>query len=87
MSCATNFAWHFNLYYSMGIFSRRQSDDIFLFFLENWIGDIGDNLHETQIPFSRKNKKNISICHLLKFILRVLSVKDYRLLILLLLNC
>ena len=43
----------------MGIFSRRQIDDIFLFFLENWIGDIRDNLHETQIPFSRKNKKNI----------------------------
>ena len=33
----------------------------------------GDNLHKCQIPFS---DKNISKCHLLKFLPRVLSVND-----------
>ena len=35
----------------------------------------GDNLHEVQIMFSWKNEKNISKCHLLKIVHRVLSVK------------
>ena len=74
----------FNLYHSLGIFSRRQIDDICLFFPENriWhfmqIVSLGDNLHEMSILFSEKNKKNISKCRLLKILPRVLSVKDER---------
>ena len=37
----------------------------------------GDNLHEMSKPVSEKNPKNISICRLLKILLRVLSVKNY----------
>ena len=47
---------HSNTYYAMGKSSRRQSDGIFLFFLENriWhfmqIVSFGDNLHEVSDP-------------------------------------
>ena len=52
----------------------------FLFFPENriWkfmqIVSIGDNLHEMSNPVSGKNKKNISVCRLLKILPGVLSV-------------
>ena len=35
----------------------------------------GDNLHEMSNPVFWKNKKNISICRLLKILLRVLGIK------------
>ena len=35
---------------------------------------LGDNLYECQNLFSWKNKKNISVCHLLKFLPSILSV-------------
>ena len=37
---------------------------------------IEDNLHERPKAVFWKNKKNISKCHLLKFLPRVLSVKN-----------
>ena len=63
----------FNLYHSLGIFSRQQIDDIFLIFSQKTGFDILCKLsaaEETicmkcQILFSGKNKKNISKCHLL----------------------
>ena len=39
------------------------------------IVSLGDNLHEMSNLFSRKNKKNILVCHLLKILPSVLSVK------------
>ena len=76
---------------SLGSFSRRQIEFViyfylfiyfiffFFFFITKKTGfDIscnGDNLHEMQILFSWKNKKNISKCHLLKIVPRVLIVK------------
>ena len=36
---------------------------------------IGDNLHGMSNLFSGKNKRNISVCHLLKILPRVLSIK------------
>ena len=47
---------------------------IFLFFPENriWhfmqIVSIGDNLHEMSKPVFRENKKNFSVCRLLKIL-------------------
>ena len=38
------------------------------------IVSIGDNLHEISKPVSGKNRKNISMCRLLKLLLRVLSI-------------
>ena len=70
----------FNLYHSLGIFSRRQIDDIFLIFPRKQDLTFHANcLLETicmkcQILFSRKNKKNISKCRLLKIFPRVLNV-------------
>ena len=59
----------------MGSFSRRQNDGSFLiFFLENriWhfmqIVSLETICMKYQIIFSRKNKKNTSKCHLLKFL-------------------
>ena len=73
-----------NLYHSLGDFSRRQSDILFLFFPENWIRyfmQIVSNLHEISKPVfcEKKKEKNISKCRLLKFEPRVLSVTDKRL--------
>ena len=39
----------------------------------------GDNLHEMSNPVPWKNKKNISICHLLKILPRVLSINNFSL--------
>ena len=50
------FDWQFNTYHAMGRFSRRQTNDIFLFFLENriWhfmqIVSLGDSLLEVVNP-------------------------------------
>ena len=57
---------------TLGLFSRWQKMNFFLFFPENRIG------HWTcQILCHGKNKKNISICHLLKILPRVLSVISF----------
>ena len=40
------------------------------------IVSLGDNLHEMSNLFSGKNKKNISVCRLLKILPRVLSVNE-----------
>ena len=40
------------------------------------IVSIGDNLHEMSNSVSGENKKNISVCHLLKFLPRMLSVNS-----------
>ena len=39
------------------------------------IVSIGDSLHEMSNPVSGKSKKNISKCHLLKILPRMLSVE------------
>ena len=71
----------FNLYHSLGKFSRWQIDDMFFLYIpENsfWhfmqIVSIGDNLHEISNPVSRENKKDISKCCLLKILPIVLSI-------------
>ena len=48
----------------------------FFYYQENriWHSCSGDNLHEMQILFSWKNEKNISKCHLLTILPRVLGV-------------
>ena len=73
----------FNLNHSLGIFSRRQIDDIFSYFSQKTGSDISCKLSpeeticmQCQILFSGKNKKNISKCRLLKILPRVLSVKE-----------
>ena len=50
-----------NLYHSLGIFSRRQTDDIFLIF-------------PRKQDMTFQNKKNISKYRLLKILPRVLSI-------------
>ena len=66
-----------NLYHSLGIFSRRQIDDIFLIFPRKQ--DLTFHAKtinmKFQILFSGKNKKIISKCRPLKILPRVLSVK------------
>ena len=76
--------WGINLYHSLGIFSRRQIDDIFLIFFQKTGFDISCKLSPKEticmkchILFSEKNKKNISKCRLLKILPRVLSVKAH----------
>ena len=70
---------HFNPYHSQGIFSRWQMD-IFLIFPRKW--DLMFLMQimciKCQILFSRKNKKNISKCHLLNVLPRVLSIKQMK---------
>ena len=73
----------FNLYHSLGIFSRRQIDDIFLIFARKQDLTFHANcLLRRQFAcnvkscFLGKNKKNISKCRLLKILPRVLSVKE-----------
>ena len=63
----------FNLYHSLGIFSRRQIDDIFLIFPSKQDLTFHANcLLKCQILFSGKN---ISKCCLLKILPRVQSIK------------
>ena len=62
MLSATVLIGAFNLYHSLGIFSRRQTDKETICI-------------KCQILFSGKNKKNVSKCCLLKILPRVLSVK------------
>ena len=68
------------LYRSIGKFSRRQIDDIFLFSPENriWhfmeIVSTGDSFHEMSKPVFWGKQENISIWRLLKILPRVLSV-------------
>ena len=70
-----------NPYHSLGWFSRQQIDNIFLIFPIKTEFDISCKLPpletfclKCQILFSGKNEKNISKCHLLKILTRVLSV-------------
>ena len=65
----------FSLYLNRRVFvmSRRQSDDIFSYFSQKAGFVISCN--EMSNPVSWENKKNIPKCHLLIFLLRVLSVK------------
>ena len=64
----------FNLYHFQGKYNRWQTGDIFLFFPENRMRHFkqvvsnGDNLLEMSNPVFWKNKKNISICHLMKIL-------------------
>ena len=66
----------FNLYHSLGIFSRRQIYDIFLIFPRLQDLTFGDNLHEMAYAVFWENKKNIPKCRLLKILPRVLSVNS-----------
>ena len=76
--------WVFLTLSTLGkFFSGRHIEIFCLLFPENrfWhfmqivsIG-IGDNLYEMSKPVSGKNKKNISICRLLKILRRVLIIK------------
>ena len=55
----------------MGLLSRQQIDDNFLFYQKkrfeiSHIVSLGDNLHEIPNPLFWKSKKNISKCRLLK---------------------
>ena len=78
--------YFFNLYHSLGEFSRWQINDIFLIFprkqdltfLTNclqWRHFVGN----VKTCFQGKNKKNLSICRLLKILLRVHTVHQYTL--------
>ena len=58
----------------MGKFSRWQTDDIFSYFSKK-IGFEETIFMKCQSLFFGKNKKNISKCHLLKFLPRALSVE------------
>ena len=71
-----------NLFHSLGNFSRRQIDDVFLFVFQKTRFNIPCKWSpmeaicmKCQILLSGKNKKNVSICRLLKDLSRVLSVK------------
>ena len=71
----------FNLYHSLGKFSKWHIDDIFLVFPRKQILTFHANCLQTicikcQILFSGKNKKISSVCHLLKIFLIVLSIKS-----------
>ena len=74
----------FNLYHTLGLFSRQQFDDI-SFFIFRRKQDLTFHANcpnwrtfclKCQIPLSGKNKKNISKCCLLKILRRVLSVNQ-----------
>ena len=72
----------FNTYHVMGRFSRQQTFDIFLIFSSEIGSDTSCKLSpketicmKCQILFSRKNKKKISKCCLLKFLPSMQSVK------------
>ena len=74
-----------NLYHSPGIISKRRIDDIFLIFPRKQDITFHANcLLRRQFAwnviscFLGKNKKNVSKCHLLKILPRVLSVKESR---------
>ena len=78
----TNFHWpQFNLYHSLGNFSRGQIGEIFLIFprkqdlifYANW----KQFAWNVKSCFLGKNKKNISICCLLKFLPIMLSINCY----------
>ena len=78
----------FNLYHSMGIFSRQQTDNIFLTFPRKQDLIFHANcLHWRQFAWNIKScflgkiRKNISLCHLLKNLPRVLCVKQYSMLV------
>ena len=45
--------------------------------MQNCLLSFGDNLHKCQSLFSRKNKKIISVCRLLKILPKALSVKSH----------
>ena len=71
----------FNLYHSVGLFSRRQIDYIFSYFSQKTAFDISYKLSlllticmKCQNLFSGENKKNTSMCRLLKILPRVPSV-------------
>ena len=70
------FALRFHLYHSLGKFSRRQTDDIFSYLTQKTGFNISFNLHEMSKLFPGKIRKNISKCHLLKFLPTVLSNLD-----------
>ena len=58
----------FNHYHSQGRLSRQQVDDVFLlFFLENRLFFLGDNLHETPRSIFLVTKEKNSKCFLVKF--------------------
>ena len=67
----------FNLYHSLGIFSRRQFDIFLIFPSKQDLTFHGEDTvcMKCQILSYGKNKKNISKCRLLKILPRVLSVK------------
>ena len=79
-----------NLYYSLGLFSRWQKKMIFFFFFQEywlwhcmqieWNLKVCHCLHanwmKLQGLFSGENKKKISKCRSLKFLLSMLSIKE-----------
>ena len=76
--------WHFNLYHSSGIFSRRQTDDIFFIFPRKQDLTFHANCllrrqfaWNVKFCFLGKIRKNISKCRLVEILPRVLSVKGY----------
>ena len=72
----------FNLYHSLGYFSRRQIDDISIIFSQETGLDISCKLcpldticMKCQILCPGKMRKNVSVCRLLKILPRMLSIK------------
>ena len=79
------------LYHSLNIFSRQQIDDVFFHFfpesklwqsmqivLRQFAINVKQFAWNIRAYFLEKNEKNISNCHLLKFLPRMFSVKALR---------
>ena len=72
-----------NIYFSeaINLYDSRliqQTINWMIFFPEK-LASFGDNLHEIKPIFWEKNKKNISKCHLLKFLPSVQRIKEKQL--------
>ena len=60
---------------AQGILLFSPFSSLYVFFFFFFFTRNGDNLHEMSNPVFWENKKTISICHPLKILTRVLSVK------------